>query len=62
VPPDDPLVDDLADAILDGRRLDWAAAESKSEATRAAARETTEGAGSRCRLRSRRSRARFPLR
>ena len=31
--PSDQLVDDLADAILDGTPIDWAAAESSSEGT-----------------------------
>jgi Tfp pilus assembly protein PilF len=31
VRPDDPLVDDLADAILDGAPIDWPAAESSSD-------------------------------
>jgi TolB-like protein/Tfp pilus assembly protein PilF/tRNA A-37 threonylcarbamoyl transferase component Bud32 len=33
VPPDDPRVDDLADGILDGSPIDWAAAESSSDGT-----------------------------
>jgi eukaryotic-like serine/threonine-protein kinase len=32
VPPNERLLDDLADAILDGTRLDWGAAESNSDA------------------------------
>ena len=31
--PDDPLVDELADAILDGSPIDWTSAESSSDAT-----------------------------
>ena len=33
MPPSDPLVDDLADAILDGTPIDWAAAESSPDGT-----------------------------
>jgi len=33
VPPSERLIDDLADAILDGSPIDWAAAESSSDAT-----------------------------
>ena len=33
MPPNDPLVEDLADAILDGSPIDWAAAESSSDGT-----------------------------
>ena len=33
MPPSERLVDDLADAILDGTPIDWAAAESSSEGT-----------------------------
>ena len=33
MPPSERLVDDLADAILDGTSIDWAAAESSSEGT-----------------------------
>jgi serine/threonine-protein kinase len=33
VPPSDPLIDDLADAILDGAPIDWAAAESSPDGT-----------------------------
>ena len=31
MPPGERLIDDLADAILDGSPIDWAAAESSSE-------------------------------
>ena len=33
MPPSERLIDDLADAILDGSPIDWAAAESRSEGT-----------------------------
>jgi TolB-like protein/Flp pilus assembly protein TadD len=33
VPADDPLIDDLADAILDGTPIDWPAAESSADGT-----------------------------
>ena len=46
MPPSERLIDDLADAILDGSPIDWAAAESSSDRDSAAARRTTESAGS----------------
>ena len=33
MPPSERLIDDLADAILDGSPIDWAAAESSSDGT-----------------------------
>ena len=33
MPPGERLIDDLADAILDGSPIDWAAAESSSDGT-----------------------------
>ncbi len=53
MPPSDRLVDDLADAILDGTPIDWAAAESSSEGIARPLVRQLRGAGSRCRPPSR---------